>query len=57
MVVVHKTTVFVVHNVIFSLLYKIILPAIRIEPTRLTTSIARVHQVYKVSQGHQKATA
>ena len=33
------------------------LPAMRIEPTKPTTSTARVHQVYSVSEDHQEAAA
>ena len=46
-----------VHGVNLFSVHEITLPAIRIEPMRPTTSIARVHQVYRVSQDHQKAAA
>ena len=54
----HKATISAVHEVTFSLVHETTLPAMRIEPTRPTTSTSRVHQeVYKVSQDHQKAAA
>ena len=47
----------VVHEVTLSLVHEITLPAMRIEPTRPTTSTARIHQIYRVSQVHQEAAA
>ena len=47
----------VVHKVTFSAMAKTTFPVMRIEPTRPTTSTARVHQIYSVSQDHQKAAA
>ena len=45
------------HKITLSLVHEITLPAMRIEPTRPTTSTSRVHQVYRVSQDHQEAAA
>ena len=39
----------VVYEVIHFAVHKITFPVMRIEPTRPTTSTARVHQIYKVS--------
>ena len=60
----------VVHKVTLSLVYETTLLPVRIEPTkavtslrinikptRPTTSIARAHQVYRVSQDHQEVAA
>ena len=57
----------VVHEVTLSSVHETTLPAVRIEPTKAVTSLrvnikptsstARAHQVYRVSQDHQEAAA
>ena len=51
---VHEATVSVVHEFTLSLVHEITLPAMRIEPTRPTTSTARVHQIYTVLRNLQE---
>ena len=42
----------VMHEVTFSAMHKTTFFAMRIEPTRPTTSTITVYQIYKVSQDH-----
>ena len=70
MTMVHEVTLSWVHKVTFFLVYKSTFPAVRIEtmkaiisfrvnikPTRPTTFISRIHQVYRVFQDHQEASS
>ena len=57
MAAMHKAIVSAMHIVTLFLVHEITLPAIHIEFTRHTTSIARAYHAYKVFQNYQEAAA